>query len=146
MFKLFYLATQNYVQTFLFMCSNFFIVAQSQAPAPIGPYNQAILAGNTLYVSGQIAINPLSGELIVESIVEETHQVMKNLEAILSATNMAFTDVVKCSIFIRDMNNFGAINAVYGKYFPTNPPARETVEVSRLPKDVNVEISCIAVQ
>lgn len=120
------------------------IIQTKEAPAPIGPYNQAILAGNTLYVSGQIPLDAQSGELINENITEETHQVMKNMEAILSEAGMGFSNVVKCSIFVKDMGNFATINEAYGKYFKQNPPARETVEVSRLPKDVNVEISCIA--
>jgi len=120
------------------------IIQTSEAPAPIGPYNQAILSGDTLYVSGQIAIDAASGELLTDNITQETHQVMKNLEAILRAAGMSFTDVVKCSIFIRDMGQFATVNEAYGQYFAVDPPARETVEVSRLPKDVNVEISCIA--
>jgi 2-iminobutanoate/2-iminopropanoate deaminase len=120
------------------------IIQTSEAPAPIGPYNQAIMVGDTLYVSGQIAIDVASGELLTDNITQETHQVMKNLEAILRAAGMSFTDVVKCSIFIRDMGQFATVNEAYGQYFAVDPPARETVEVSRLPKDVNVEISCIA--
>jgi 2-iminobutanoate/2-iminopropanoate deaminase len=122
------------------------IIKTKEAPAPIGPYNQAVLAGNTLYVSGQIALDAQTGELINENITEETHQVMKNLEAILSEAGLGFSDVVKCSIFVKDMGNFTTINEAYGMYFKENPPARETVEVARLPKDVNVEISCIAVK
>jgi len=122
------------------------IIQTKEAPAPIGPYNQAILAGKTLYVSGQIALDAQSGELINENITEETHQVMKNLEAILSEAGLGFSDVVKCSIFVKDMGNFSTINEAYGMYFKENPPARETVEVSKLPKDVNVEISCIAIK
>ena len=122
------------------------IIQTKEAPAPIGPYNQAILAGDTLYVSGQIALDAQSGELINENITEETHQVMKNLEAILSEAGLRFSNVVKCSIFVKDMGNFATINEAYGLYFKENPPARETVEVARLPKDVNVEISCIAVK
>lgn len=120
------------------------IINSQQAPAPIGPYSQAVLAGNTLYVSGQIALNPENGELVKGSIEDETHQVMRNMQAILSDAGMPLTSVAKCTIFVKDMNNFGRINEVYGSYFSKNPPARETVEVSRLPKDVNVEISCIA--
>jgi 2-iminobutanoate/2-iminopropanoate deaminase len=97
-----------------------------------------------MYVSGQIPLDPKSGELVSGSIEEETHQVMKNLLAILQEAGMGFDNVLKCSIFVKDLNNFGKINETYGSYFPGNPPARETVEVSRLPKDVNVEISCIA--
>lgn len=122
------------------------IIFTPEAPAPIGPYSQAVLAGSTLYISGQIALDPDTGELINENITEETHAVMKNLEAVLRVANFGFQDVVKCTIFIRDMGQFATINEAYGQYFKTNPPARETVEVSRLPKDVNVEISCIAVR
>lgn len=117
-----------------------------EAPAPIGPYSQAALAGNTLYVSGQICLDPQTGELINENITEETHAVMKNIEAILRAASFTFSNVVKCSIFIRSMEDFGTINEAYGQYFKSNPPARETVEVSKLPKNVQVEISCIAVR
>ncbi|GAA3747362.1 MULTISPECIES: RidA family protein [Flavobacterium] len=123
------------------------IIFTEKAPAPIGPYNQAVLSGNTLYASGQIAINPESGELITDNINDETDQVMKNIAAILEAANMTFENVVKSTIFIMDMNNFGAINTVYGSYFnEKTAPARETVQVACLPKNVNVEISIIAVQ
>ncbi|MEQ9443604.1 MAG: RidA family protein [Cyclobacteriaceae bacterium] len=122
------------------------IIQTVEAPAPIGPYNQAILVNDTLYVSGQVAIDVASGEVLNDNITQETHQVMKNLEAILRAAEMGFADVVKCSIFIRDMGQFATINEAYGQYFSEQPPARETVEVSRLPKDVNVEISCVAVK
>jgi len=122
------------------------IIQTSEAPAPIGPYNQAVLAGDTLYISGQIAIDVASGELLTDNITQETHQVMKNLEAILRTAEMQFSNVVKCSIFIRDMGEFATINEAYGQYFSADPPARETVEVSGLPKDVNVEISCVAVK
>lgn len=121
------------------------VIYSSNAPEPIGPYSQAIKAGNMLFVSGQIAINKSSGEMITATIVEETEQVMKNLCEILLAANMDFSHVVKCTIFLKDMNNFPKVNEVYGRRFSSLPPARETVEVSRLPKDVNVEISCIAV-
>ena len=121
------------------------IIYTDQAPAPIGPYSQAVKVGETLYVSGQIAIDQKSGELKNNSIEEETTQVMQNLDAILRAAGGDFADVVKCSIFIRNMSDFVRINEVYGKYFIDNPPARETVEVSCLPKNMNVEISCIAV-
>ncbi|KYG82170.1 2-iminobutanoate/2-iminopropanoate deaminase [Roseivirga ehrenbergii] len=121
------------------------IVNSPDAPAPIGPYSQAVKAGNTLYVSGQIPFDQATGEMINENITEETHQVMKNLEAILSAAGMTFNNIVKCSIFIKDMNQFATINEAYAVYFKENPPARECVEVARLPKDVNVEISCVAV-
>lgn len=120
------------------------IINSPKAPAPIGPYSQATLANGTLYVSGQIPLNQETGELVNSSIEEETHMVMKNLEFILAEAGMDFSNVVKCSIFVKDLNNFGRINETYGSYFTSNPPARETVEVSRLPKDVNVEISCIA--
>lgn len=122
------------------------VIYSANAPEPIGPYSQAIQAGNLLFVSGQVAIQKPSGNLITGNIQEETHQVMKNLEEILKAAGMNFTQVVKCTIFLKDMNNFPKVNEVYGTYFSSQPPARETVEVSRLPKDVNVEISCIAVK
>lgn len=123
------------------------IIYTDKAPAPIGPYNQGIMIHNTLYVSGQIAINPENGEVISStSIQEETRQVMKNIEQVLIAADLTLLNVVKCSIFIRDMNQFTLINEAYGEFFQTDPPARETVEVSRLPKNVNVEISCIAVR
>ncbi|CAG0990538.1 2-aminomuconate deaminase [Flavobacteriales bacterium] len=122
------------------------IIETPNAPAPIGPYSQAVLASNTLYISGQIAINPLSGELITQTIEAETKQVMENLKAVLNEAGMDFNHVVKCSIFISDMNHFGKINEVYGSYFEKEFPARETVQVAKLPKDVNVEISAIAVK
>jgi 2-iminobutanoate/2-iminopropanoate deaminase len=123
------------------------IIRTSKAPAPIGPYNQAILTGNTLYTSGQIAINPATGELELNSIPEETQLVMKNMKAVLEAAEMTFENVVKTSIFISDMNNFAEINKVYGQYFDEETaPARETVEVANLPKFVNVEISMIAIK
>ncbi|WP_215225363.1 RidA family protein [Echinicola shivajiensis] len=122
------------------------IIYSKEAPAPIGPYSQAVQAGNTLFVSGQIALDAATGELINENITEETHTVMKNLDAILTESGYSFGDVVKCSIFIKSMDDFGTINEAYGQYFKSNPPARETVEVSRLPKDVQVEISCIAIK
>ena len=123
------------------------IIQTPKAPAPIGPYNQAILSGNTLYTSGQIAINPATGELELGSVQEETELVMQNLKAVLEAAEMTFENVIKTSIFISDMNNFGEINKVYGSYFDeATAPARETVEVANLPKFVNVEISMIAVK
>ncbi len=122
------------------------IIFSKEAPAPIGPYSQAVKAGNTLYVSGQIPLDAETGELINDNITEETHAVMKNLEAVLREAGFGFEEVVKCTIFIKDMGQFTTINEAYGQYFKANPPARETVEVSRLPKDVNVEISCIAVK
>ncbi len=120
------------------------IINSAKAPAPIGPYSQAIKAGNTLYVSGQIPLDQERDILIEGTIEEETEQVMKNLGYILEEAGLSFQDVLKCSIFVSSMDNFARINAVYGKYFQENPPARETVEVSGLPKGVNVEISCIA--
>ena len=122
------------------------VVYSDQAPEPIGPYSQVIQAGNMLFISGQIAIERSSGNIISADIESETRQVMVNLEKILKAAGFDFSNVVKSSIFLKDMNNFPKVNAIYGEYFKTNPPARETVEVSRLPKDVNVEISCIAVK
>ena len=123
------------------------IIQTQGAPAPIGPYSQAVLSGNTLYTSGQIAIDPESGELLTQDIESETKRVMENLKAVLKEAGMGFDQVVKCTIFISDMNAFQKINAVYGSYFDSaKAPARETVQVARLPKDVNVEISCIAVK
>jgi 2-iminobutanoate/2-iminopropanoate deaminase len=122
------------------------IIKTNTAPAPIGPYNQAILSGNMLFISGQICLNPETGELKNKDIQEETTQVMHNLKAILKQAGMGFEHVVKTTIFITDMKQFGDINQVYGKYFETAFPARETVEVSALPKMGNVEISMIAVK
>jgi 2-iminobutanoate/2-iminopropanoate deaminase len=122
------------------------VVFSPNAPAPIGPYSQAIQAGNLLFVSGQIAIRPADGSLVTTSVEEETHLVMKNLGEVLAAAQFNYAQIVKTTIFLKDMNNFPRVNAVYGTYFSAEPPARETVEVSRLPKDVNVEISCIAVK
>jgi 2-iminobutanoate/2-iminopropanoate deaminase len=123
------------------------IITTTKAPAPIGPYNQAILSGNTLYTSGQIALHPETGELVLEDIKTETKQVMENMKAVLDAANMTFDNVVKTSIFLSDMNNFSQINEVYSNYFyDATAPARETVEVANLPKYVNVEISMIAVK
>lgn len=121
------------------------IIYSEKAPKAIGPYSQAVLAGNTLYVSGQIALDPDTSDLVKGDIKIETKRVMDNIGAILEKSGGSFSNVVKCSIFVKDLNNFNAINETYGSYFAGNPPARETVEVSRLPKDVNVEISCIAV-
>ena len=122
------------------------VISTQKAPKAIGPYSQAILSGNTLYCSGQIAINPETGELILSSISEETHQVMKNISEVLKAAEMDFSNVVKCSIFMKDMGQYSEINDVYASYFSANPPAREAVEVSALPRNVNVEISVIAVK
>ncbi len=121
------------------------IINTKHAPAPIGPYNQAVLKGDMLFTSGQIAIDPTSGELVTGNITEETTMVMENMKAVLDAAGMTFENVLKTSIFISDMKNFSEINLVYGKYFDeANAPARETVEVANLPKYVNVEISMIA--
>jgi 2-iminobutanoate/2-iminopropanoate deaminase len=122
------------------------IIYSDKAPAPIGPYSQAVLSKDTLYCSGQIALNATTGEMVNATISEETTQVMENLKHVLTAADMDFSHIVKCSIFIKDMGQFGEINAVYATYFEQNPPARETVEVARLPKDVNVEVSAIAVR
>jgi 2-iminobutanoate/2-iminopropanoate deaminase len=122
------------------------IITTPSAPSPIGPYNQAVLAGNMLFISGQICLDPTSGELKNKDIQEETHQVMHNLKNILQRAGMDFSHVVKTTIFITDMHQFGAVNEVYGKYFVSDFPARETVQVSALPKFVNVEISMIAVK
>lgn len=123
------------------------IIQTDKAPAPIGPYNQAVLVNNTLYTSGQIAINPVTGELELTSVEHETKLVMENLKAILVAADMTFDNVVKTSIFISDMHNFSKINSVYATYFnEKTAPARETVEVANLPKFVNVEISIIAIR
>lgn len=121
------------------------VIYSATAPEPIGPYSQAIKAGNMLFISGQIAIQRSTGEMITSNIIDETAQVMANLNDILKSAGMNFSHVVKSTIFLKDMNNFPKVNEVYGQHFKTQPPARETVEVSRLPKDVNVEISCIAV-
>jgi 2-iminobutanoate/2-iminopropanoate deaminase len=122
------------------------IIFSDQAPAPIGPYSQAVKAGNTVYVSGQIPLDA-AGQLVgTGDVTAQTHQVLQNLTAVLAAAGLALTDVVKCSIFVKDLGNFATINQIYGTYFDeATPPARETVEVSRLPRDVEVEISCIAV-
>lgn len=122
------------------------IINTQAAPAPIGPYNQAVLANGTLYISGQVCIDPQTGNLKNKDIQDETHQVMQNLKAILSEAGMNFSNVVKTTIFITDMHQFSEINEIYGKYFSGNFPARETVQVSALPKFVNIEISMIAVQ
>ena len=123
------------------------IITTDKAPAPIGPYNQAVLSGNTLYTSGQIAINPETGKLVQNSIESETKQVMENMKEVLAAAEMTFENVVKTSIFISDMHNFNEVNTVYATYFnEATAPARETVEVANLPKFVNVEISMIAIK
>jgi 2-iminobutanoate/2-iminopropanoate deaminase len=120
------------------------IINSNNAPAPIGPYSQAIKVGGTLYVSGQIPVSPDTGEVIKNDISKATEQVMSNIWAILNEAGMDFENVVKCSIFVTDMRDFSIVNATYEKFFDQDPPARETVEVSALPKNVNVEISCIA--
>lgn len=123
------------------------IIFTEKAPAPIGPYNQAVLVGNTLYTSGQIAINPATGELVLDSIEEETKQVMENMKAVLQTADMTFENVIKTTIFIMDMGDFAKINAVYGTYFDEKTaPARETVQVACLPKNVNIEISMLAIK
>ena len=122
------------------------VIETKNAPAPIGPYSQAVLSGNTLYTSGQVAFKPETGELVLDTIENETQQVMSNMSAVLAEADMTFDNVIKTSIFISDMDNFSRINEVYAQYFTANFPARETVEVARLPKDVNVEISMIAVK
>lgn len=122
------------------------VIYSPNAPEPIGPYSQAIKIGSMLFASGQIAIQKSTGKMITENITDETNQVMANLGDVLAAAGMDFSNVVKCTIFLKDMNQFPLVNESYGKNFTANPPARETVQVSRLPKDVNVEISCIAVK
>jgi 2-iminobutanoate/2-iminopropanoate deaminase len=123
------------------------IIYAENAPAPIGPYNQAVLVGNTLYTSGQIALNPQTMELVLDDIETETKQVMENMKAVLAAAEMTFENVVKTSIFIMNMEDFSRINAVYGAYFnEATAPARETVQVACLPKNVNIEISMIAIK
>lgn len=122
------------------------IIKTDNAPAPIGPYNQAIEANNTLYVSGQIGMNPATSELVQDSLENETHQVMANLAAILKEAGYDWNNIVKCSIFLADMNDFPEVNKIYGGYFSDQYPARETVQVGKLPLGVNVEISAIAVK
>ena len=120
------------------------IINTSNAPDPIGPYNQAVMVNNQLYISGQVGIDPITGNLKNKDLQEETHQVMHNLKAILQEAGMSFNNVVKTTIFLTDMNRFSEVNEIYGKYFDEDFPARETVQVSALPKFVNVEISMIA--
>ncbi len=126
--------------------SNKIVIATEDAPAAIGPYSQAILVGSTLYCSGQIAIDPATGELAKGDIEAEARQVLQNLGAVLKAADMDYDNVVKASVFLKDLNNYSAVNGVYAEFFSERPPAREAVEVARLPKDVNVEISMIAVK
>jgi 2-iminobutanoate/2-iminopropanoate deaminase len=116
------------------------------APKPIGPYSQAILKNDTLYVSGQIPLNPFSGELVIDSIENATHQVLSNIKALVQQAEMTLDNVVKCSIFLKSMDDFAAMNEIYAQFFKENPPARETVQVSKLPLDVPIEISCIAIR
>ncbi|NRA12575.1 MAG: RidA family protein [Crocinitomicaceae bacterium] len=116
------------------------------APSPIGPYSQAILKNETLYVSGQIPIDPVSGNLIDTSVEASTRQVMENISALIKEAGMTMDDIVKCSIFLKNLDNFTTVNEIYGEYFRSNPPARETVQVAKLPLDVEVEISCIAIK
>lgn len=122
------------------------VIQSANAPDPIGPYSQAVFAGNILFISGQVALKPGSGELVNEDVFSETHQVMHNLKAILSEAGLDFSNVVKTTIFLSDMSLFSEVNEVYGKYFEGSFPARETVAVKGLPKNVNVEISMIAVK
>lgn len=140
------------LQKTLFFCVNLYknnkmkkVIQIPGAPAPIGPYSQAILVKDTLYVSGQIPLNPKTGELVDSTIEESTHQVMKNILALVEESGMKVEHIVKCSIFLKDLNNFAKVNAIYAEYFRSLPPARETVQVSKLPMDVDIEISCIAV-
>jgi len=123
------------------------IINTSAAPSPVGPYNQSVLAGNTLYLSGQIAIDQSTGNLVMDTIEDETHQVMKNIGYVLKEAGLTYEDIVKCSVFVSDMNMYSRINTVYAEYFnEATAPARELVEVANLPKFVNVEISCIAIK
>lgn len=122
------------------------VISTEKAPKAIGPYSQAILSNNTLYCSGQIAINPETGELVIDNITKETNQVIQNIIEILKSAEMSITNIIKCSIFIKDMRNYEEINKVYASYFTSSPPARELVQVSMLPKNVNIEISVIAVK
>ena len=116
------------------------------APAPIGAYSQAILSNDTLFVSGQIPIDPYTGELVTSDIASATHRVLKNIGALVTEAGMSMDNIVKCSIFLKDMQDFAVVNEIYASYFPGIPPARETVQVAKLPLDVSVEISCIAVK
>ncbi len=122
------------------------VIKSPNAPEAIGPYSQAIKVANTLYCSGQIAINPETGELVNGTIEDETRQVLENLGAVLKEAGMDYSDVVRATVYMSDMENYGRINAIYGKYFTKKPPARAAVQVANLPKYVNVEISCIAVK
>ena len=121
------------------------IIRTQGAPAAIGPYSQAVRVGRTVYCSGQIPIDPVKGELVTGPVEDQVRQVLENLGAVLRAAGLSLGDVVLCTVFVADMEDFARINEVYGEFFSSDPPARATVEVSRLPKDVDVEISCIAV-
>lgn len=134
------------MQFFKYIIMDKIVIRTPNAPAPIGPYNQAVLAGDTLYISGQICMDPKTSELKNGNVKEETHQVMQNLKAILLAANTGFNNVVKTTIFLTDMNQFATVNEVYNSYFDGDYPARETVQVGALPKFVNVEISMIAIK
>jgi 2-iminobutanoate/2-iminopropanoate deaminase len=122
------------------------IINTDKAPAPIGPYSQAVEAGNFIFVSGQVAINPLTGDLVLDGIKAETTQVMENIKAILTAAGLTFANVIKTSIFLKDMQDFGLVNEVYGSYFTSDFPARETIQVAGLPKNVNVEITVTCIR
>lgn len=115
------------------------------APSPIGPYSQAVLVNNTLYVSGQVPLDPATGQLVTDSIESATHRVLTNIKSLVEEAGLKMNQVVKCSIFLKSMDDFASVNAVYATYFSENPPARETVQVSKLPMDVSIEISCIAI-
>ncbi len=128
------------------MSSHKHIVFTTDAPSPIGPYSQAVMVGNMVFVSGQIALDPATNELVTSDIKQETQQVMLNIGAILRAVDLHYSNIIKTTIFLKDMNNFGAVNEIYGHFFSEEYPARETIEVSRLPKDVHVEISVIAIK
>ena len=120
------------------------VVNSEKAPKPIGPYSQAVWSGNTLYLSGQIAVNSTNNQLVLDSITKETHQIMNNIQAVLEEAGLGLYNIIKTSIFLKNMDDFDSVNEVYGSYFKANFPARETVQVAKLPKDVNVEISVIA--
>lgn len=122
------------------------VIHSEKAPKAIGPYSQAIRSGNTVYLSGQIPLDPATGELVPGDVSVQTQQVMSNLEAVLAAAGCTFANVVRCGIFLTDLADFGKVNEIYGRYFPENPPARATVQVAALPRGAKVEIDCIAVQ
>jgi 2-iminobutanoate/2-iminopropanoate deaminase len=126
------------------MASNIEIVTTTSAPGAIGPYSQAIKAGGLVFCSGQIPIDPVTGEFVSADIAEQTEQVLKNLREVLSAAGTSLADVVKTTVFLADMNDFAAMNEVYGKFFNENKPARATVQAARLPRDAKVEIDCVA--